>query len=220
MTLSELRTIFLDNVGDPDQDVWTTAMANRLINAAMHHVENLLVRDQVAALMRYEQVTASNSSSARVVLHDMGANLNVRRLIRAESPDETDDDKQLKILGDIRQVDSEVVTTLSSRPRVFQWNNGVGFVGPTDGLSVDLWYVAELPDMTADTDVPGQAGGSPSDITADLMPLSIQPLIPSYAAVLALAGDNEAIDEWSQIFVDQMRAALAALGSRPRGSER
>lgn len=220
MTLADLRTIFLDNVGDPDQDVWTTAMANRLINAAMHHVENLLVRDQVAALMRYEQVTVSNSSSDRVVLHDMGANLNVRRLIRAESPGESDDDKQLKILSDVHAVDAEVVTSLSTRPKVFQWNNGVGFVGPTDSLSVDLWYVAELPDMTADTDVPGQAGGSPSDITADLIPLSMQALIPSYAAVLGLAGQNEGIDEWSAIFVDQMRAALAAMGSRPRGSQR
>jgi hypothetical protein len=221
MTLSALRTQFLENVGDPSQDVWTDVKANRLVNQAMHYVENLLVRYCPSALLWTTTVSVSNSGSDRVVLVDMGATLsnpNIRKLIRAENASISGDDKSLKVI-EVFSADAEIQDTLTDRPDIFQWNNVLGFVSPQDSLTVRVWYVAELPDMAVDADEPGQSNDTPDLLNGELIPLPFQQLIPTYATVTALAGYNENTEVWERILSDQIRTALGAAREAQETSE-
>ena len=220
MTLAQLRTQFRIYVFDVSSDAYTDAQAKSLINEAMHYVANVVSAVQPQLLVVDYTGTVSNAGSSLYVIQDISAQTypNCRRIVRAEvtglsSPQET----TLQVI-DFKDVDKNrgTAATMKTRPPIFLYNTSFGFVQPQDSLAVRVTYLHGLNAMTADTDTPGQVGGSG---TANKLPIEWHDLIAMRAALVAMTSDRRDTAELRNMFMETRQALVDAVIDRRKGTE-
>ena len=96
-------------------------------------------------------------------------------------------------------------------PACYLAGQSLVLITPGSNIPLRIDYVLALPDMAADSDTPGQRNGAG---TANLLPEEYHAMIPAYAAVLALQGDNLDASAWKETFAELRDELLATLQTR------
>jgi len=208
MTLDQMRDVVRDNIFDNSGsgDFWTDARLTLKVNHAMQYVGNLVASQRKAHFLAEFAGSISNGSGARWVLQSLsGENYTqVRELVYGERTTGYDgDDREMKIIK-FTDLDKYIRGSLQDKPQLFLYGSQFGYVRPADAAAVKVVYVAGLPDMSADNDKPGQAGGVG---TADLLPIEYQPLITAHATIECLSAMGLNPQGWQGIF-GQLAAGL------------
>ena len=218
MNLSEMRSVLLDNIDDPQSTFLSVSSANRYLNIAMRHVANWADARQQGLF--YFTTGAVNFPAGTVAIpyvevgfDDMGIDGSslrpFRRLIQVAklaSPARItlkivpieDREKYLKDAGELI-------------PRAYVGENGIALINPSTAATYTVLYVYSLPDMSANGDTPGTTGGVG---TANALPIEYHPLIPLYATVLALQADNVDASQWREVYAEQKQAVDSTLVNR------
>lgn len=213
MTRAELRDLLYHNIHLKDPYL-TETRANLLLNMALRHVTGWLHSQRAEYLLTEWSGTVLNPTSAPYVLIDLSAQVysRVSYVVLARRTGTSDDDPFLKIIR-LRAAKHEQRGDVQNKPAIFVHNEQFGFVRPSDSIAVAVTYAHQLPTMTHDANTPGQTG-DPATGTANRMPEEFQILIPSYAAVLALGGENADASMWRGMVEEQKLALVAALAAR------
>jgi len=205
MTLGELRTMVRDLIFDkaPAADPFDLAGLNRFINAAMHEVWTIARALQRGLFITDQTVTVLGANGLTATLTLVAPYTRVKRIILAWKTDATAGALAIKrfATGGL-----ELTGTAQTRPAVALVNESIVILDPPNSLSLRVWYVAGLPDMTDDANTPGQTGATPIG-TANFLPLEYHGLLAVKAAILALKAER---GEWSglQSEFDEGRQAL------------
>lgn len=229
MTLQELRSLLRDNLYERNRTGFVTSTLNAYVNAAMQHVSNWIVSLNAGLLVWQWQGTITNTKSERRVLVNLSSPPSpalypkVRRIIEAEryqvptagADTLSQDDPSLEII-DFSSARLTSQAALTDYPPVFMYNETLGFVAPSNNTQVRVFYSHGLSDMIAEDDTPGQSNGvgEPNRI-----PVHFQILIPTYAAVLGLAAENNDASQWQGVFGEQKTQLLSGLSVRRRTPE-
>lgn len=220
MTLGEMRAMLLDNILDPGGGVWSGDAQKRYINAAMRHIANFADRRDQALFVASAAVAGLSGSSSflDVPLYGSGFNLpstaRFRRLLGVWRTDHADGVKPLQVID--HEDRSQYAAADSELPKCYIAGQKLGLVTPVAGIDLRMDYVQSLPDMTVDSDTPGQSGGSG---TADLLPPEYHALVPTYATVLALRAENLDATGWAEVYAEQREELQQTLDTR-RGARK
>jgi hypothetical protein len=215
MTLTQLRAMVRDLIFDkaPQADPFGTDGLNRFINAALHEVCHVARGLQRSLFVTSQTVLVNGGVSLAVAVPLTAPYTQVKRLLFAWAKTEPVGPVAVKNLAqaglDLQPAGSPALTVV---------NDGLLLLNPPGVLQVELWYVAGLPEMTADANTPGQTG-DPSTGTANLLPADYHPLIAIKAAVLALKAER---GEWQGLqaeYDEQVRALAAAIAGQDDTSE-
>lgn len=217
MTLEELTGRFWINVCQEGQAIIPEdgVEVYRIINDATHHVAMWLSALGARHMLTEWTGTISNPEDVRHlhVTPDGFYNRVLKILDGERTPTvgvaETED-RSLEIVDWLTSRPA-VPTSPAGRPQLYVHNEQIGLLRPADQIEIKVTFVHGLPDMTLSTDMPGQQGG---DGTPNVIPIDFQHLIPSYAAILYLAGERETQTAWERIFSEQKQTIIGALGLR------
>lgn len=210
MTLIELRATLKTHLFDWDETSFTNGELDVFLNAAMRHVASLLgAADTGHLIVKCDELIPNPAPVERIIFVTPGTTIpttiytSVRRIVYAERRDLANDDEPSLEIITFESARFHVGDSLQEKPPVFVYNNQLGFVQPVDNVRVWVWYLPQLPSMIADSDTPGQSGGMGN---SDMLPVEYQHLIPVYAAVLALGGENRETTGWRATFSEMVEA--------------
>jgi len=212
MTLAQIRTALRTLLFDTAGDAYTDAQLLDFINRSMHHVANLAIAAQPHLLLHTYTGTLSNGSSADYITVDLSGQTytRARKIVFAQRTGLSGQESTLQIT-DFANIDKLKGASMKPRPQVFLFNETLGFVQPTDNITVSVVYVHSLGDMSADTDSPGVAGGTG---TANKLPVEWQSLIVLRAGLLALSADRRDSADLRSDYAELRDTLLSATGVR------
>ncbi len=215
MTLENLRDMLRDLLFDKAQTAalqpFGDANLDRFINAGMHQVYNLARSLQSNLFVTWASGTLTGGG-ARLALLNISAAAPYDVVVEILHAYRSDANQSNLTVDVLKAVTWKILDTPQDQPRVCLFNNGIAVLAPPATATIYVVYVHTLPDMTADSDTPGQVGGSG---TANRMPIVYHPLIASWAAVLALGGlRSPNAQAMLAIWADNKAALAAALRGR------
>lgn len=220
MTLGELRAALLLAIQDVDQSVLDTQQAHLLLNMATKHVASWADTLEPSLFIATASVTVATGGTGPVTIHlrsgesaptfGIGTATPFRRPLAALRTNHADGVQPLAIV-DFEERDTHLGRGQQELPKLCMAGGSVQALAPVDGVAIDLSFVHSLPDMTTDSDTPGQSGGSG---TANALPIEYHSLIVSYAAILAISGEHGDANEWKEIFGEQKEQLQLSLQSR------
>lgn len=217
MTLSELRAQLRDNLFD-DGAALTDTQATRFVNAAMQHIINWASAAEPSLLAYRWTGTIANPGFVNLrVLVTPTVYTKVRRILEAERTNLSGDDAPGLEIIEFSATRAALRGSPQTKPAVFLYGQQLGFLEPDNNIGVRIEFVPYVPDMTASTDTPGQAAGIG---TANLLPVSHQFLIPTYAAILALTAEARDTRDWQAIYAEQRAELTGSWTARKRSPER
>lgn len=209
MTLADLRALVRVNILDRTARIFgsveeTNAAMDRYINQAMHMVAGLLAASQSNLAIGVFEGPIENQTADPFVLADMTGFLPVHRIISAWRTDDANsfsaDNRALEVI-DFKHVEHESKAAALAKPKVFVFNQTIGFVKPEEtGFKARVWYDQALLDMTTDTDTPGQFGGNGIE---NALPETYHALIATQATLYVLAATNASTRQWEQIITEE-----------------
>jgi hypothetical protein len=216
VTLSDLKAALLANICEAGQSILTTAQQNRYINMAMHHVATWIASLDAGLLLTEWSGSVSNATDDLRVTIDLSSQdyPRVVKIVEAERTDLADNDSpSLEIIA-YPSGRLLIPAAAAVKPQVFVYNETIGFIRPANAIGCRVVYVHGLPDMDTDTNRPGETGATNDG--DEVIPLQFQTLIATYAAVLALTGENSDASQWRAIYEEQRQQILAMLPTRVR----
>ena len=217
MTLVELRQQMRNYMFDFRNVAFSDDECRAYLNVAMQHVANLLIASDSEQLIALAVFTISQPADAShhfsvarlydpldpdsmlpyIRILDLRIDPpgydRVRHILLAERSNVSalvDDDVTLKhttFQAAVHERDTLASNNRHDKPAIFLYNQALGFVQPSDGIGIVVYFIPHVPDMVAATDTPGQANGVGGE---DFIPATYQHLIPVYAALLALTSEN------------------------------
>lgn len=214
-----MRTVFADYMFD-DGTAFSDAARNRYINVAMRHIANWADgMDQSLFVATATYTVSSPSDFHSVPLYTTGFSISqtgafrFRRFVKMQRTNF--DTNKTRDLQAVRHEDADKYlqsTATEALPKFFLAGENVVFLRPPDTAVMKLWYVHDLPDMSSDTDTPGQAAGVG---TANALPTEYHHLIPLYASVLALLAEaSPDADKVAAAYGEQRDQLQATLRAR------
>jgi hypothetical protein len=210
MTLAEMRQLLYANMFEENRPSLPDATANRYLNNAMQHVVNLMISmDYGLATITRTFVTVNDGTAWYWQPEIVEGNDPYGRQIvaaRRMNPS-SDDDPWLEVVT-AATMRAHLSGSLQGRPKVLIWQRRVTFLEPEPGVQVLTEYVPELPPMVEDGDEPGW--GSIAKFEQGFVPDHWQPVIVSYATIMALAAEQSNADAWRAIMNEQLQAAGAS----------
>lgn len=213
MTLAEMRTMLRGHILDRG-DGWADAALNALLNAAARHVANIADGADQALFVTSATTTLATGGDDFVPVALYGADFALpahARLRRLLNVWRTGGDRPIG-LNLVAMEDREShIEADNTQPACYLAGQTLVLITPADNIPLRIDYVLALPDMTQDSDTPGQRGGAG---TANLLPEEYHAMIPAYAAVLALRGDNIDAGGWMATFAELQGELLATLTTR------
>lgn len=208
MTLAEMRQLLYANLFEENRPSMPDATANRYLNHALQHIANLMIATDSGLASTTQTVTVSNSTGEWYWQPEIsGAITYARQIVRARREnDSSGDDPWLEVITDatLRQ---HLTGTMQGRPKILVYNRRITFLEPENGVIVSVEYVPIIPEMSNDSDVPGQG------IDTNLIAGHWQPAIVTYATIMALASEQSNSEAWRTILNDQLQSAAASEGS-------
>ncbi len=205
-TFEELRGILyemvFDNEGHPA--ALSFVMSKHYLNLAQQHLANQITSQDEHNLLTEETVTIQNSASNLYVTMDLSNR--VQRIVEAYNSElaAADDDPTLKIVDVTTAKHEHGVygsSGLKSKPPIFLFNQGVGFVQPAHETKVKIFYIRGVKKMILSSDL--------SDL-----PEEYEPQLLSFAALLALNAENSDASQAQATFVQMAQAGGASISGR------
>lgn len=218
MTRQTLRDTLYALLFETGRSSLSEATANRFLNDAMHHVAAWLTAHNLGYFLGTWTATVANTKREWIVPVDLSSAVYptaLRVLWGARKVAGVEKYEPLTISG---PDDTDVFAGLyndsdgPSRPTITVLNQTLALVNAPEAPTTYIaYYVHGLRDMTADTDTPGQSGGQG---TANKLPELFQPLIPLYAATVALVAEQAASDGLRQLYEERKSQLIALLPTR------
>ena len=227
MYLSEMRdmvrTMIFDRASVTTQQPFATTELDRFINAAMHHVYNLLralKQDSLFVTNATVDITATTERWKLLdgeLLLDYPAESVVEKVLEAYR---TDAPAGRCAVVDFADYWTKAKGSAQPHPAVALYNNNIAVLEPPASATLELTFIHALPNMTVDQNSPGQIGQDPELGGVKFIPEHYQPLIVTKAAVLALK--SERAPDWTSLqqeYQEQKEQVIASLQQRDDTSE-
>lgn len=227
MTRAELRALvqglIFDRAQAGEPAPFSTTLLDTFINAALQQVANLALTVQ-EVLFLTSATTTLNGSGRLGLLSLSGATYpRVKRLLQVWRTDAGLSAPRRCEIVRIARASLQVEGTAQAVPKAGVYNETVALLDPppTSGgvtPAYEVHYLHGIPDMSHDTNTPGQTGSGNTG-TANLLPIEYHPLIAYRAAVIALKAERA---DWQGLAADyqEMKAELVAgLGRQSDTSE-
>lgn len=219
MTLATMRSLVRTYILDPAAEYLGDAALDPLINAGLRHVANWAdSQDQALFVTQATVSSVGGSVFTEVPFYGSGFTLGdtvrFRRLLSVTRTNHSSGTVGLQVISaeEWRQYDAGATET----PACYVAGQKLVLVNAASGINLRMEYVHSLPDMTVGSDTPGQASGSG---TANLLPEDYQPLVPIYAATLALGSESSDAQFWRDTYIEMRDGLLQTLQQR-RGARR
>lgn len=223
MDLAAMRTAFGDYMFD-DGGLYTSAMRDRYINAAMRHICNWADgMDQALFVTTATYTVTAADQFHSVPLYTTGFSISptgafrFRRCIKIQRTNfNTSEirDLQCVTMESADKYKNNLAATGVELPAYFLQGENVVFVHPVSGAATKMTYTHDVPDMTSTTDTPGQVGGVG---TPNALPTEYHALIPRYASVMALVDEDSQHAEAAAGIYQEQRDQLEATLRKRRG---
>lgn len=216
MTLGDMRAALRGHILDRG-DGWNDAALNALLNMAARHVANIADGADQALFVTSAAttlVTGGADFSAVALYGATPPSFNLpeyARLRRLLGVWRTGGDRPIGLQVVALEDRESYIAAANAVPACYLAGQSLVLITPENSIPLRIDYVLALPDMAQDSDTPGQRSGAG---TANLLPEEYHALIPAYAAVLALLGDNLEAAGWKETFAEMRDELLATLTSR------
>jgi len=186
MNLGELRTLLQLNLSDPNGDIFNTERCRILINAAYRHCYNKILADGESFVKEDQDVIFS------VNTQEAAFTSSVQRIFVVRDSD-----------GCIIPLRDEINAISSLTPCVYKKNQSLGWF--TLPLSTFTVTVTSAPPVS-------QFSSTANDNTEiNDIPAEYQDIVITWATLLALGKDEQAVNYWQNIFDQQFMAMMSQL---------
>lgn len=220
MTRAELRSQIRFNIfSDGNDAAPVDSRIDTIINMAMHHVANWARAVNPEILIAENTYDVQTPDALGISIATTSQFYTVVKKIKfaKRTTADADTDPFLEIV-EWESIQFRSETAAQKNPVCFVHNDAIGFYNADDEIEVIASVYHGLPDMTADADTPGEAGGSG---TANKLPLEYHSMIASWAAYLILTGENGSnVKEWREIFDLEQAQLLQSLSNASRTPEK
>lgn len=225
MTLLEMRTLLLANLGDDAQDLATNAKSSAWLNAALASVCNWAdAQDQMLFSNRAvcaDTGTANSSGylTVRFNASDAAPNWGIvfgpfRRLLGIMQEPVGGNSVPLQIV-EFEKRDAYKGSAMTDTPACCVLSDGILLIRPNSNLNLTMHYIQSVPPMVADTDTPGLTNGSGR---SNLLPIEYHPLVVAQATAMAYSSEgNRTAELWLNIY-DDLKTNLGATLAKRRGA--